>query len=129
MIARINRQVYTITFSTYSRSIFLFQTVPSQPPTSLQGYNTSSTSIQIHWNNIPPAHKNGIITFYNISFRIQGFSNLPWNNISVNSSIFTTELSNLQKYTLYEIMIAGSTIVGTGKYCNPILVRTDQDGM
>ena len=48
--------------------------------------------------------------------------------VTVNSTNLHAELEGLGKYKEYSIQVAGSTVVGLGKFSEPVLVRTEQDG-
>ena len=109
--------------------IFIFVSVPSAPPTSIKGQNTSSTSINVTWDEIPTDDKNGIIIQYHIQHRIYQGINPNWTYSVINASNSAIELTGLKFYTFYEIKMAGATSVGVGTYSSPIVTRTDADGM
>lgn len=102
--------------------------MPDLPPINVTAYNTSSTSIKVTWQPIPPDHVNGILLGYHVIYRrINKFGD----NISVvtvNGTVLHTELTGLGKYKLYSIQVAGRTLVGLGNFSDPLNVRTDQDG-
>ena len=100
--------------------------VPSHPPLNLTAYNTSSTSFNVTWNEIPNEHKNGIILGYTIRY---GFSRTGFTNKTVlNGTTRHTELTGLEKYKLYSIQILGFTVKGYGNLSEPVIVRTAEDG-
>ena len=99
---------------------------PDGPPQSVQGQNSSSTSILVTWNEVLPYDRNGIITSYNITYKSQTENDNG--NVLVNGSVRQTELRNLKEYVNYNITVLASTVKGDGPASDPIVVRTDQDG-
>ena len=100
--------------------------VPSAAPTIISAFNTSSTSIAVHWNPIPENLTNGILLGYRISYRPFSQVSLP-GNITVNASSTSVELKGLQKFCFYLIIIFGYTKTGEGLQ-KARLGRTGEDG-
>ena len=98
---------------------------PDGPPQSVQGQNSSSTSILVTWNEVLVDDRNGIITNYTITYQSQTENNNG--TVRVNGSARQTELTNLKKYVNYNITVFASTVKGDGPASDPIVVRTDQD--
>ena len=98
---------------------------PNAPPANVQGHNTSSTSIWVHWDAVPIADQNGIILTYTVTY-----SSLP-GGISqtaiINASSTHVTLKGLKKYTNYSIFVFASTAKGDGNASDPITVTTDED--
>lgn len=113
----------------FSAVVFLYLSpVPDHPPSNVTAYNTSSTSINVTWQPIPPDHLNGILLGYHVRY---WRADKPNDNISVavaNRTVLNTELTGLGKYKLYSIQVAGRTVAGVGNFSNPVFVRTEQDG-
>ena len=102
-----------------------FISEPDGPPQSVQGQNSSSTSILVTWNEVLPYDRNGIITSYNITYKSQ--TEIDNGNVQVNGSVRQTELTNLKEYVNYNISVLASTVKGDGPASDPMVVRTDQD--
>ena len=98
---------------------------PDGPPQSVEGHNSSSTSILVTWNEVLADEQNGIITGYTITYKSQTENDNG--NVQVNGSVLQTELTNLKEYVNYNITVLASTVKGDGPASDPIVVRTDQD--
>ena len=99
---------------------------PAAAPLDVRGHNTSSTSILVEWDDVPPFDQNGIITNYTITYR----SLTEGHNGSAIAGPFDRpkELTGLREYVDYDITVLASTSKGDGPQSSPILVSTDQDG-
>lgn len=95
----------------------------------MTAFNTSSTSINVTWQPIPPDHTYGIILTYQVKYWRRDKPNDNVSNVTVNSTELQVELKGLGKYKEYSIQVAGSTVVGLGNYSEVVFVRTEQDGM
>ena len=74
-----------------------------------------------------PAHKqHGNIVNYTVIYK--KFEGGPEMKKVVNSSARQTELTNLTKYTAYNIQVLAVTVKGDGPRSKTITVWTDQDG-
>ena len=98
---------------------------PSAPPANVSGHNTSSTSIFVHWDQVPAAHQNGAILYYTISYRALPSGSVQTRSVSAPAN--QTTLSGLKKYTNYSITVFASTIKGAGNVSAPIFIVTDED--
>ena len=100
---------------------------PGAPPQNVQGYNTSSTSINVTWNEVLEEKQHGDIIRYTVMYKKMG--NVTYESVKVTpiSGNFV-ELRRLNKFTFYDIMVSASTRVGNGPASNPIKVQTDEDG-
>lgn len=95
---------------------------PGAPPQNVTGYNTSSTSINVTWNEVPKDKQHGDITRYTVMYN-------KTTNV-INKSEITEkffELKVLDKYTIYDIKVLAATSVGDGPASDPIKVQTDED--
>jgi hypothetical protein len=99
--------------------------VPSEHPPDIQVTNTSSTSLNISWEAIPPQHIHGILRGYGIFYRPVHVH--TWNNLTVLPDVYGLELTGLRKYHKYYIQVAGLTVKGIGKPCKQIPVLTEED--
>ena len=92
----------------------------------MSGHNTSSTSILVRWDNVPPFDQNGIITSYTIKYQSQ--TEAHQGSAVAGPNDRKKELRGLKEYVNYDIRVLASTWKGDGPESNPaIVVRTDQD--
>ena len=104
---------------------FCFLAEPSAPPANVSGHNTSSTSIFVHWDQVPTEHQNGAILYYTVTYIA-----LPRGlrqTVIVAAPANQTTLTGLNKYTNYSISVFASTIKGAGNVSAPIFIVTDED--
>ncbi|XP_015768418.1 PREDICTED: uncharacterized protein LOC107347066 isoform X3 [Acropora digitifera] len=93
---------------------------PRAPPANVSGYNTSSTSVFVQWDQVPAA-----ILYYTVTYRA-----LPSGSVqrkTVTAPANQTTLTGLKKYTNYSIVVFASTCKGAGNISAPIFVVTDED--
>jgi len=107
--------------------------VSDQPPANLTAHSTSSTSIEITWDLIPPHEKYIATRAYHVTMvRADHFSDTEQLNAilsaCVNATNMTLHRTKLRKYTAYRITVAGVTDRGIGKASDEITVLTDEDG-
>lgn len=108
----------------------LFSTVPSLAPNISAGYNTSSTSIAIEWNEIPRTFIHGYLLGYQISYRqINGKLDGSQTAVIVDTPPHAgnKSFSGLYVYTKYCIRLAGRTRIGTGKWSECSNITTDEE--
>ena len=98
---------------------------PHAPPSNVQGRNTTSTSILVQWNNVPAADQNGIIQSYTVTYKALPDGN-PQTQV-VSAPTTQLNLTGLNEYTNYSIMVLASTVKGHGPTTVPIVVITDED--
>ena len=92
----------------------------------MKGYNTSSTSILVAWDEVPADQQNGIITGYIISYQSQTENDLG--NVFVGPNDSHKSITELKEYVNYNMTVFASTVKGDGPPSSPVLVvRTDQD--
>ena len=92
----------------------------------MTGYNTSSTSILVSWDDVPAEQRNGIITGYTIIYQSQT------ENLNGSASAGPNErqknVTRLKEYVNYNITVFASTARGNGPQSSPVfVVRTNQD--
>ena len=89
----------------------------------------SSTSLRIEWEAPPEARQNGDITSYKVNYlKLPGDTQTQLMQ-EVGPSDRSCTLTNLDKWTRYEITVLATTVVGDGPASMPIRVQTDEDGM
>ena len=95
-------------------------------PQNVTGYNTSSTSILVLWDEVPANQHNGIITGYTITYQSQTENHNG--NVSADPDDRQKNITGLKEYVNYNITVFASTVKGDGPHSSPVLVvRTDQD--
>ena len=95
---------------------------PDAPPQNVTGYNISSTSINVTWNEVPEDKQHGDIIRYTVMYNKT--TNVI-NKSEVTEKFF--ELKVLDKYTIYDIKVLAATKIGDGPASDPIKVQTDED--
>ena len=98
---------------------------PGAPPQNVTGYNTSSTSINVTWNEVPEDKQHGDIIRYTVMYNktTNVFNKSEVTQISEK----IVELKGLDKYTIYDIKVLAATKIGDGPASDPIKVQTDED--
>ena len=90
---------------------------------------TSSISINVIWDEVPPIDQNIVITMYEILY-------IPWNDFgglisanttNVSRSDFNVTLLDLQEYVIYIISVRPYTSEGPGPYSPFVIVLTLED--
>ena len=99
--------------------------VPTAPPERLTGHNTSSTSINVSWSEVPEADRNGIILSYTVSYQSQTQNDSGSENVLRPKR--SLELSGLKEFVKYNITVLATTVKGDGPTSGVIVVSTDQD--
>ena len=102
-----------------------FLTEPNAPPATVEGHNTTSTSILVQWRDVPEPDQNGVILSYTITYKALPSGN-PETKV-VNAPTKQATLIGLNEYTNYSITVFASTAKGDGSVSSPIIVITDQD--
>ncbi|XP_069618420.1 phosphatidylinositol phosphatase PTPRQ [Ranitomeya imitator] len=105
--------------STPILSVKTSETAPSSPPYDLLYRNLSSTRVLLTWQ--PPIYANGIILFYKINY---------WNSshsLTTESNDSLIVLSDLKKYSQYQVVVSGHTIHGDGNQTSEILYMTTME--
>ena len=108
--------------------------VPDGPPTNVQAISSSSTSINLTWNQPELDRRNGRITGYRIQYYIQASgSNSTIDNLTKTESSAT--VAQLNKYTFYCFKVAARSHYeppsGQNAYgpdSNPVCEQTPEDG-
>ena len=104
---------------------FIFILEPNAAPSAVAGYNTSSTSIFVDWDDVPQPDQNGIILSYTVTYtELPNGSPVPQ---VVDAPTTQATLTGLNEYTNYSITVLASTSKGNGNVSEAIIVITDQD--
>ena len=105
--------------------------MPDAAPRNVDGYNKSSESIEVTWENVIGKDRNGIITGYKVYYKaVEEFALNKTEEVEVvNNGIAVKQvLVSLEKYISYNITVLAFTSKGDGPRSTAIIVRTDQDG-
>ena len=100
--------------------------MPSDFPRGLKLKDTTSTSIFVQWDEVPPCNRSGIITSYTVRYQAITSSNME--NKTVLAPIMSANLTDLIISMDYRISVLASTVKGNGPYSNEKLVTTNQAG-
>lgn len=112
-------------WSLLSNNLFLAP-VPSKPPQQLSVAKESSTSLFIHWRPVPRNHQNGKILGYRILYqKSNSREDVRAKNVSAVTN--STQLTNLTKFTKYDITILAYTSKGNGVRAKYFTVTTAED--
>lgn len=85
--------------------------VPTGIPQNLKVTVINSTSLFIQWSSINAAMANGLV----VSFRVALIEMNTNSTFGVwNFNGFNITLPNLHPYYVYQVYVAGTTIIGTG---------------
>ena len=107
---------------------FVLISVPSQPPTNLTAYNTSSTSLQVTWGEVPKGFVHGILQGYRVLYKRTGDKNDSYANLTTGPNKCLLNITGLKKFTAYSVKVLAFTIKGDGAVSVNISVLTDEDG-
>ena len=95
-------------------------TAPFTSPNISHIVTLSPTTIEAKWNDIPESDLNGIISQYEVRYKVV--------NESMLDSIFTRNLSvllsDLRASTAYEVSVRAYTSVGPGPFCMAVTNQT-----
>ena len=87
------------------------------------GEATTST-ITVHWGEVPCIHQNGVITGYSVQYGVMGSGNTMTMPVDVAATTQTT-IGDLMSSTDYSIQVAAVNSEGTGVYSDPITATTE----
>ena len=111
----------------------LFNSVPDEPPTTIETWPSQPDSINVYWSPIPESHRNGIILGYRVFYKpidepqrrydraprslnqFAIYGGLPGEKmVEVNSSANSVEIKDLKDYSWYEVRVGAFTSKGFG---------------
>ena len=99
--------------------------VPTAPPSKIGIVILDSQSLMIHWDEVPPDHRNGIIKGYALKY--SSLTNDTSAVIILGEYDFSFVLKSLHKASVYEIHVWAFTRVGPGTFASQT-VMTEEDG-
>ena len=114
---------------TYIVHLFMFISVPSQPPTAFKLIATSSISIATSWQLPPVYARHATIMGFKVFYtkKVLGVS-VTTLTISGESTL-SKNITGLDKYTEYEFQVLAFTLDGDGPKSSVGVERTMEDGI
>ncbi|XP_046841964.1 titin-like isoform X3 [Xenia sp. Carnegie-2017] len=106
------------------------EAVPSEPR-NVRALNVSSTQLNVSWDE--PEKFNGILLSYTVYYkRIRDDNNEVVHSMNYESTntlpdVRTLNLTNLKKYSVYEVKVSASTVIGEGRNSTVNEFLTDED--
>ena len=114
---------------TYILHLFMFISVPSQPPTAFKLTATSSTRIAASWQLPPVYARHATITGFKL-FYTKKVSSVSVKTLTISGeSTLSRNVTGLDKYTEYEFQVLAFTSDGDGPKSSVEVERTMEDGM
>ena len=110
--------------STVLLSCISHSPVPNGSPQNIIATDLLSRSVTLTWNPPLPEYQNGNITAYFINATVVGSEEM----FQLVSPFTILEIDTLTPYTTYSILIAASTVVGSGPFSTVLTIQTPQDG-
>ena len=107
---------------------FTIPTEPAAPPTSVEAFFTSLSSIHIMWNEVAPIDQNGIITQYEVQYTQRSNNDNSTTNITVDSTVLSLDLSGLEPYAEFFIHVRAYTATGAGPYSDTLVLAEERSG-
>ena len=117
--------------NTEEKQIFLcllYISVPSLPPSKVTAHNTSSTSLQMTWGEVPKGFIHGILRGYRVFHRRTDDEESYYLNSTTEPTELKLHITGLKKFTEYSVKVLAFTMKGDGEVSNNISVMTDEDG-
>ena len=114
----------------YILHLFMFISVPSQPPTAFKLTATSSTRIAASWQLPPVFARHGrTITGFKLFYK-EKVSGVSMSKLTISGeSTLSRNVTGLDKYTEYEFQVLAFTSDGDGPKSSVEVERTLEDGM
>lgn len=105
----------------------LYSTAPSSPPADFRGHNSSSTSIQIFWGDVPKPSVNGILLGFRATCERHNSSDRHFKVLGTGERHW--EFKGLEKYMNYSCYVRAFNSFGNGNRSEKLVISTDEDGM
>ncbi|XP_015430998.1 PREDICTED: Down syndrome cell adhesion molecule-like protein Dscam2 [Dufourea novaeangliae] len=103
--------------------------VPSMPPEAVRCAALTSQSLQVSWQPPPNTHSNGIIQGYKLHY--EPILADVWRSVDEmevrKTSVLTTVLTGLRKFTNYTIQVLAYTKIGDGVPTTVTYCQTEED--
>lgn len=94
------------------------ESVPSAGPMNVEANATSSTTIVVRWGEVEKEHRNGQIEGFKVFYGAGNRGNVLHKTIP-NNNTFTTTLTELKKFVVYQIQVLAFTRLGDGELSTP----------
>ena len=104
--------------------VYISFSVPSAAPPNVTAQNTSSTSILLEWDLMPEDDRNGILLGYVVYYNRTTGTETSFVHRSTERSV---EITNLERYTIYQFEMTAFTSIGQGNRSTVIYCTTDED--
>ena len=101
----------------------VFHVAPSAPPTFVNVFHVTGTTITVQLERVDCSHRNGHLTGYLVRYGVCGNENTQTLNVPEESATIAT-ISNLMVLTTYEIEVAAVNSVGTGVFSSIVVAMT-----
>ena len=110
--------------------MFPLISVPSGPPESVKVNCLSPTELSVLWDPINCSEQNGEIVLYQIRYEtFNTFGGEITDPVRfINTSNRWVELSGLEEFNEYHVIVMGYTVIGAGPYSSPQSNITKQNG-
>ena len=108
-------------------SLVCIVTAPNDSPQNVSATSFSSTTIDVSWEEVPPADRNGLIITYEVLFEpLETFGQLTISETR-NTTNISIVLDNLHPFVEYSVSVRAYTSEGSGPYSDVIMETTQQD--
>ena len=98
--------------------------VPSSPPLNVTLEDINATAIRVSWEIPPIIHHNSPLTGYVIYYSDLTDPGGEAQVTILNSAVFTSVISKLEPYTLYDVQVAALNDAGTGPRSFEVTIET-----
>lgn len=118
----------------FTKSNFLHLMLSSEPsssPWDVKASNKSSTTIYVNWSPIPKQFIHGILLGYHVHYTNldpNGYEDVITRTYPTDPTRTWALITNLLKFTSYQIQVSAFTIKGDGPLSDTIFERTQEDG-
>ena len=100
--------------------------MPDEPPVNIRARGIEPTVLKVDWVPVPYETINGI----GIGYKLALFNTSGYNirNYTLEASVLTIEITDLDIWTNYSVKMSAFTVVGDGPWSESILENTDEEG-
>ncbi len=89
---------------------------------------SSSTTIEVTWDIVPPIDQNGIITMYEVLYQPLETFNGAIMTQTMNVTERSANLTDLKEFVNYNLSVRAYSSEGAGPYSEEVTVMTPEDG-
>ena len=105
----------------------LLSKAPSAPPSDVQLHMANDSALNLHWNDVPLIHQDGVILGYRLRLQQEDGGQVLW-NVTVGPDVHGYIFSDLLIFQNYSIQMLAFTIKGDGPLSEKIYQMTDESG-